>query len=75
MNRLEILFDDIAHHIRPGHRLVLQIQSSLFPLLDRNPQTWLDNPYYAKKEDYKECEVKIYHDRIRHSVIYLPVVE
>ena len=54
---------------------MLQIQSSLFPLLDRNPQTWLDNPYYAKKEDYKECEVKIYHDRIRRSVIYLPVVE
>lgn len=75
VNRLEILFDDIAHHIRPGHRLVLQIQSSLFPLLDRNPQTWLDNPYYAKKEDYKECEVKIYHDRIRRSVIYLPIVE
>lgn len=29
----------------------------------------------SKKEDYKECEVKIYHDRIRRSVIYLPVVE
>lgn len=74
VTKIEMNFDDVAHHLKPGHRLVVQVQSSLFPLLDRNPQTWLDNPYLAAAQDYRECEVKIYHDSSRRSAIYLPVL-
>jgi putative CocE/NonD family hydrolase len=59
---------------KPGHRIMVQIQSTLFPLYDRNPQTYVDNPLFAKPEDYKAATVTVLHSADQASAVYLPVV-
>jgi putative CocE/NonD family hydrolase len=60
-----------ANHVfLPGHRIMVQIQSSWFPLYDRNPQTFVQNIFWAKPEDYKRATQRIYHT----SFIELPLV-
>jgi predicted acyl esterase len=59
----------------PGHRIMVQIQSTLFPLYDRNPQTYVDKILYAKPEDYKKATVTVLHAGENASAVWLPVVE
>jgi putative CocE/NonD family hydrolase len=59
----------------PGHRIMVQIQSSLFPLYDRNPQTFVENPLLAKPSDYKKATVTILHASDNASAVWLPVVK
>jgi predicted acyl esterase len=64
-----------ANHVfLPGHRIVVQIQSSWFPLYDRNPQTFVPNIFWAKPGDYKKATERIYHAPDRATTIDLPVV-
>jgi putative CocE/NonD family hydrolase len=61
-----------ANHVfLPGHRIMVQVQSSWFPLYDRNPQTFVPNIFFAKPEDYRAATQRVY----RSSFIALPVVE
>ena len=57
---------DIAHTFRAGHRIMVQVQSSWFPLADRNPQQFVDI-YRCAASDFIPCDVRIYHDRRRPS--------
>jgi len=59
----------------PGHRIMVQIQSTLFPLYDRNPQTYVDNILLAKPSDYKKATVTILHAGDNASAVWLPVVK
>ena len=61
---------DVAHTFKKGHRIMVQVQSSWFPLADRNPQQFMDI-YHAKDSDFKKATIRIYHDQ---SKIMLPVV-
>jgi uncharacterized protein len=64
-----------ANHVfLPGHRIMVQIQSSWFPLYDRNPQTFVKNMFWAKAEDYKKATQRIYHSVGLESYIELPLV-
>ena len=64
-----------ANHVfLPGHRIMVQIQSSWFPLYDRNPQTFVKSIFWAKPEDYKKATQRIYHSVGLESYIELPVV-
>jgi putative CocE/NonD family hydrolase len=64
-----------ANHVfLPGHRVMVQIQSSWFPLYDRNPQTFVPNIFWAKPEDYKKATQRIWHAPSHASFIDLPVV-
>jgi hypothetical protein len=64
-----------ANHVfLPGHRIMVQVQSSWFPLYDRNPQTFVPNIFWAKPQDYRKAEQKIYHDPGEPSFIELPIV-
>ena len=64
-----------ANHVfLPGHRIMVQVQSSWFPLYDRNPQTFVPNIFWAKPEDYKKAVQKIYHAPGQASFIELPLV-
>jgi putative CocE/NonD family hydrolase len=64
-----------ANHVfLPGHRIMVQIQSSWFPLYDRNPQTFVKNIFWAKPEDYKKATQRIYHTPGQASYIELPLV-
>jgi putative CocE/NonD family hydrolase len=61
------------HVFLPGHRVMVQIQSSWFPLYDRNPQTFVPNIFWAKPEDYKKATQRVYHAAGQESFIELPV--
>jgi len=63
------------HVFLPGHRIMVQIQSSWFPLYDRNPQTFVPNIFLAKPSDYKKAVQRIYHSGDQASFIELPVTE
>jgi putative CocE/NonD family hydrolase len=64
-----------ANHVfLPGHRIMVQIQSSWFPLYDRNPQTFVKNIFWAKPEDFKKATQRIYHSVGLESYIELPLV-
>lgn len=60
---------------QPGHKIMIQIQSSWFPLYDRNPQTYVKNILFAKKADYKKATVTIEHGKDGESAVLLPVVK
>ncbi len=57
--KIEYVMPDICHTFRPGHRIMVQIQSSWFPLVDRNPQTFLSIPR-AKAGDFRKATERIY---------------
>ena len=62
------------HVFLPGHRIMIQIQSSWFPLYDRNPQTFVPNIFWAKPEDYRPATQRIYRSANQASYVELPVV-
>ena len=62
------------HVFLPGHRIMVQVQSSWFPLYDRNPQTFVPNIFFAKPADYKKATQRIYHAPTNASFIELPIV-
>ena len=63
-----------ANHVfLPGHRIMVQVQSSWFPLYDRNPQTFVKNIFWAKPEDYRKAVQHIYHAPGQASFIELPL--
>ncbi len=65
-----------ANHVfLAGHRIMVQIQSSWFPLYDRNPQTFVPNIFWAKPQDYRKAVQRVYHASGRESFVELPVVE
>ncbi|HLJ30769.1 MAG TPA: CocE/NonD family hydrolase [Candidatus Angelobacter sp.] len=65
-----------ANHVfLPGHRVMVQIQSSWFPLYDRNPQSFVPNIFWAKPGDYHKATQRIYHAPGKESFIELPLVE
>jgi predicted acyl esterase len=64
----------VNHVFLPGHRLMVQVQSSLFPLYDRNPQTFVENIMYAKPADYKKATQSVWIGGSTASAVILPVV-
>jgi putative CocE/NonD family hydrolase len=64
-----------ANHVfLPGHRIMVQVQSSWFPLYDRNPQTFVPNIFWAKPADYRKAVQRIYHAPGQASFVELPLV-
>jgi hypothetical protein len=62
-----------SHTFQPGHRIMVQVQSSWFPLYDRNPQTWVDNIAFARPEDYRVATHSVHHAASAASFVELPV--
>jgi putative CocE/NonD family hydrolase len=65
---------NVDHVFLPGHRIMVQVQSSWFPLYDRNPQTFVPNIFWAKPGDYRTQTMRIYDAGVDASFISLPVV-
>lgn len=72
----EIAFDinEIAHTFKKGHRIMVQIQSSWFPLVDMNPQTFCNIPT-CSESDFQKATIRIWHDAAHPSGIILPVLK
>ena len=60
--------------LQPGHRIMVQVQSTLFPLYDRNPQTYVSNIFFARPQDYRAQTVTILRGGATASSVLLPVV-
>jgi putative CocE/NonD family hydrolase len=65
---------DIAHTFKKGHKVMVQVQSSWFPLVDRNPQVFTDI-YHCDDKDFRKATIHIYHDAQHPSLIELPVIK
>lgn len=70
--RLEL--NDVAHTFKKGHKIMVQIQSSWFPLFDRNPQTFMTIPE-ADEKDFIKSNIRIYHNSDHPSKITLPILD
>jgi putative CocE/NonD family hydrolase len=64
----------VSHTFLPGHRVMVQIQSSWFPLYDRNPQKYVPNIFFAKPADYQKATQRVYHAPDTASFVELPVL-
>ena len=71
--RVKFDLPDVAHTFLKGHKIMIQVQSSWFPIADRNPQKFI-NIYTASNEDFQKCTIKILHDGANSSGIILPVI-
>ena len=65
---------DVAHTFKKGHRIMVQVQSSWFPLVDRNPQQFIDI-YTCGEEDFRKETIHVYHDNDHASSLLLPVLK
>ena len=65
---------DVNHTFRRGHRIMVQVQSSWFPLVDRNPQTFVPNINFARAEDFRAAVMKIYHGGLDGSRLDVTIV-
>lgn len=64
-----------ANHVfLPGHRIMVQVQSSWFPLYDRNPQSFVPNIFFARPSDYRKATMRVYHSAAEETFVDLPVV-
>ncbi|HEX8813847.1 MAG TPA: CocE/NonD family hydrolase, partial [Terracidiphilus sp.] len=63
------------HVFLPGHRIMVQVQSSWFPLYDRNPQIFVPSIFFANPGDYRKATQRVYHSSVDASYVALPVVE
>ncbi len=70
----KIALPNANHVFLPGHKVMVQVQSSWFPLYDRNPQTFVPNIFFAHPVDYQKATQTIFHNPARASFIELPVV-
>jgi len=70
----KFLLPTANHVFLPGHRIMVQVQSSWFPLYDRNPQTFVPNIFWAKPEDFRAATQRVYHGPGNASFVELPLV-
>lgn len=73
ITNVKFTLPDVAHTFKAGHKIMIQIQSSWFPLVDRNPQKFIDI-YHANDDDFQKASIKIYHNGSMNSKIILPVL-
>jgi putative CocE/NonD family hydrolase len=72
--QVKFTLPDVLHTIRPGHRLMIQVQSTWFPLIDRNPQKFCDI-YTADEKDFQKQTHKVYHHAALTSQVSFGVVK
>ncbi len=65
---------NVNHVFQPGHRIMIQVQSTWFPLYDRNPQTFVPNIFNAKASDYQKAQITVLRSQAQPSAVLLPVV-
>jgi predicted acyl esterase len=73
--RIRLPLQDVLHTFKAGHRIQVQVQNSWFPLVDRNPQTFVDNIFFAAEGDFVSATQRVYRSRTfqsRIEVMLLP---
>jgi uncharacterized protein len=73
ISEVRFTMNDIAHRFKKGHRIMVQVQSSWFPLVDRNPQKFVDI-YTCQDRDFQKATIRIYHDAANASFLLVPIL-
>ncbi|REA56977.1 X-Pro dipeptidyl-peptidase [Dyadobacter luteus] len=73
IEKVTVKLNEVAHTFKKGHKVMIQIQSSWFPLVDRNPQKFM-NIFEANEEDFQKQKITIHHDAKNSSHVVLPVM-
>jgi putative CocE/NonD family hydrolase len=74
VTKVEYVLNDIFHTFKKGHRIMVQIQSTWFPMIDRNPQTFVDI-YHAKESDFQKATQRVYHSPEWSTHLTLPILK
>jgi len=74
VTKVEYVLNDIFHTFKKGHRIMVQVQSSWFPMIDRNPQTFVDI-YHAKESDFQKTTQRVYHSPEWSAHLILPILK
>jgi uncharacterized protein len=75
VTEIRVPLQDVFHTFKPGHRMMIQVQSSWFPLVDRNPQKYVDNIYEANEVDFVKATHRLYHGAQQLSRIEVQVLQ
>ena len=73
VNHYQIAFPANDHTFKKGHRIMVQVQSTWFPVIDRNPQTFVPNIFQAKESDFRPATQKVFRSGRQASYISLPI--
>lgn len=73
ITEVKFSLNEVAHTFRKGHKIMIQVQSSWFPLVDRNPQQFLRIPE-AKESDFRKATIRLYYDKEHQSKIIFPIL-
>ena len=73
VTKVEYVMPDVFHTFRRGHRIMVQVQSSWFPLVDRNPQKFVDI-YHAKAADFQKATERVYRSKATPSALGVSVL-
>lgn len=72
--RIRFELQDVLHRFKKGHRLMVHIQSTWFPLVDRNPQKFVPNVYFAKAEDFEKATQRVHRSKTRPTHLKLGIL-
>lgn len=72
--QVRVPLQDVMHTFQKGHRVMVQVQSTWFPFVDRNPQRWVANIFEATEKDFQRATHRVHRGRARASKITLPVL-
>ncbi len=75
ITRVDVPLQDVLHTFERGHRIVVQVQSSMFPFFDRNPQSWVENIHLAEDEDFVEARHRVYFGPETPTALHVGVLE
>jgi predicted acyl esterase len=73
MEKVEYVMPDVLHTFKKGHRIMVQVQSSWFPLIDRNPQKYVDI-YHAVEADFQKATQRVYRSADASSSVQVHVL-
>jgi uncharacterized protein len=73
VTKVKFVINDVFYTFQRGHRLMVQVQSSWFPFIDRNPQTFVPNIFQAKPEDYVRAMHRVHHSATQPSALKVNV--
>jgi uncharacterized protein len=72
--RVPLELQDVLHTFQKGHRIMIQVQCTWFPLIDRNPQKYVDNIFLADEKDFQKATQRVYHSRQHPSNIRVGIL-
>lgn len=75
VEEVDFELQDVLHTFQKGHRMMVQIQSTFFPIIDRNPQKFVPNIFYADPSDFQSATHKVYHEKRNASSLKVKVLE